>query len=105
MSTFGVPKGVCSAMDALAHRFQWGTKHHYLVLKSYESLLKPRENEDMDFKCSIDVSTILLSKLGWKLAKGDDGLWVHVLKAKYLRGESFLSASKGVQIPQFGEVS
>ncbi|KAL3644215.1 hypothetical protein CASFOL_012147 [Castilleja foliolosa] len=48
-------------------------------------------SNDRGFRRMTDQNLALLSKIAWYLAINKDVLWVSVLKAKYLRGKSFLS--------------
>lgn len=84
-------------MDSLACRFWWRvktSKHHYLALKSWKFLYTPKGHGGLGVKCFTDINMVILSELKWKLVKEDDGLWVHVLKTKYLSGECFFKCKK-----------
>lgn len=43
----------------------------------------------MGFHWFKDINSIILAKLGCKLASGENSLWTCLLKAKYLKGKSF----------------
>ncbi|KAF4389627.1 hypothetical protein F8388_009760 [Cannabis sativa] len=48
-----------------------------------EYLVYPLENGGLNFKKFEDMNLALVSKLGWKLAKGEESLWTRVFCAKY----------------------
>ncbi|XP_015873962.1 uncharacterized mitochondrial protein AtMg00310-like [Ziziphus jujuba] len=79
-------------MDALIKCFWWGAKasrSHYLAFKSWGSLCQPKKAGGLGFRKFKDINIALLTKLGWKLAKGEESLWTRLLKAKYLKNKTF----------------
>lgn len=92
MSTFRVPNGVCQEMDAMIRRLWWNGNRkarRFLALKSWDDICLPKAMEGLGFRSFKLLNTALLAKLGWKLACGDEGLWVSLMKAKYLKFSSF----------------
>ncbi|KAF3437209.1 hypothetical protein FNV43_RR19962 [Rhamnella rubrinervis] len=92
MSTFRVPKGVCEDMDSIVRQFWWGSKqgkNRYLALRNWKELCKPKDVGGLGFRSFWDYNTALLSKLGWKIASGEESLWSELLKARYLRHDDF----------------
>ncbi|KAF4357579.1 hypothetical protein G4B88_024109 [Cannabis sativa] len=58
-------------------------KDRYLALTNWKTLCTPLENGGLNFKRFEDMNLALVSKLGWKLAKGEESLWTRVFCAKY----------------------
>ncbi|XP_059450878.1 uncharacterized protein LOC132181647 [Corylus avellana] len=96
MSTFLLPKSLCSQLDKAFKKFWWGfpsSKTRNLSLKSWNSICTPKVFGGLGIRRMKDVNLALISKLGWKLLTGSDSLWVSQLSGKYLQSESFLSPS------------
>jgi hypothetical protein len=96
MSTFLLPKSICSQLDKVFKNFWWGfssSKTKNLSLKSLELICTPKALGGLGMRSMKDVNLALISKLGWKLLTGLDSLWVSQLTGKYLNFESFLSLS------------
>jgi hypothetical protein len=96
MSTFLLPKSICSQLDRSFKNFWWGfptSKTRNLSLKSWNSLCIPKASGGLGFRRMKDVNLSLMAKLGWKLLTGADYLWVSQLSGKYLNSGSFLSPS------------
>lgn len=96
MSTFKVSKGICDDLDAMVRRFWWGTKssfNRFLALKPWKEICQCKERGGLGFKQFKDINSALLSKLGWLMAKGDNRLWVEVLRKKYLKGNFFFACN------------
>lgn len=101
MSTFQIPTSICNQLDTLACRFWWGKKPnqpHLLALKAWRSLCVPKQCGGLGFKQFKVINLALFSKLSWKVASQEKSLWVELVSAKYLKGESFFSykLKKGV---------
>ncbi|KAH7542921.1 hypothetical protein FEM48_Zijuj02G0126500 [Ziziphus jujuba var. spinosa] len=72
-------------LNGLVRRFYWENKPNdngYLALKAWK---------DIGFRRFKDMNLAILAKLGWKLASGEECLWKRMMKAKYLRNETFFS--------------
>ena len=91
MSTFRVPDGVCNELDALIHKFWWGTNKsgRFLALKCWDSICQPKEFGGLGFRKFRDINSALLSKLGWNLLTEENKLWISLVKAKYLKNSNF----------------
>ncbi|KAF4380050.1 hypothetical protein F8388_018174 [Cannabis sativa] len=73
-------------MDQALRKFWWmgsTEKDRYLALTNWNTLCTPLEDGDLNFKRFEDMNLALVSKLGWKLAKGEESLWTRVFCAKY----------------------
>lgn len=94
MSTFQILKDICDDLDAMVRHFWWGTKpgpKRFLALKSWKTICQSEDVGGLGFKKFQDFNLALLSKLGWLTAKGENRLWVDVLRRKYLQGRSFFA--------------
>jgi hypothetical protein len=97
MSSFLIPKSICSHLDRSFKNLWWGfssSKSRNLSLKSWNSLCIPKALGGLGLRKMKDVNLALLAKLGWKLLTGANTLWVSQLTGKYLfSSNSFLSPS------------
>jgi hypothetical protein len=96
MSTFLLPKKICSQLDKVFKNLWWGfppSKTRNLSLKSWNSICTPKALGGLGMRRMKDVNLVLISKLGWKLLTGLDSLWASQLSSKYLQTESFLYPS------------
>lgn len=96
-STYRVPAGVCSELDAMVRKFWWESQpnaNKFVALKAWKEICKPKRLGGLGFRRFKDINSTLLAKLGWKLALGVDSLWCRVLKAKYLKRNSFFEVHK-----------
>lgn len=83
MTTYKIPKTLCSKLDAIAMRFWLGVKanqKHFIAWKSWDHLCKHQEAGELGFKRFSDINSWLLSKLGWKMEKREDCMWVNQLR-------------------------
>lgn len=94
MSTFRAPTSVCNSLDSMVRKFWWGVKtgtNKTLSLKAWTKICQPKEFRGLGCRLFKEINTILLAKLGWKVAQGDEDLWVKVLFTKYLHRSSFFA--------------
>lgn len=92
MSVSLFPKHLCNKLDANFRKFWWGenSNGNSLMLKCWDSICSPKSCGGMGFRRMFDQNKALFSKITWSVASNKDILWVHLLKAKYMRGKSFL---------------
>uniref|UniRef100_A0A803PAD0 Reverse transcriptase domain-containing protein n=1 Tax=Cannabis sativa TaxID=3483 RepID=A0A803PAD0_CANSA len=67
-------------------RFWWlgnSDKSRYCALKSWNDLCQPKKCGGLGFRRMADVNVALLAKLFWLVLKGDDKMWVRILRDKY----------------------
>ncbi|XP_060969883.1 uncharacterized protein LOC133037085 [Cannabis sativa] len=93
MSTFLLPKTICSTLDKLARKFWWvgaTGKNRFLALTSWDSICLPKSYGGLGIKKFFDLNMALISKLAWGLVSGSIALWCSVFHAKYCkRGDTF----------------
>ena len=79
MSTFSLPKSLCSKLDRIFKKFWWGfpaNKTRNLSLKAWDSLSLPKDLGGLGLRKMREVNMALISKLGWKLLNNSESLWV-----------------------------
>lgn len=91
ISTFYIPKKICNDLDAATRKFWWrtNTRSKGMAMKAWSDMCKPKEAGGLGFRQFHDINLVLLSKLAWKIAEGEDTMWTKVLRTKYLKGQSF----------------
>ncbi|KAF3433898.1 hypothetical protein FNV43_RR25001 [Rhamnella rubrinervis] len=97
MSYSRFPKKVCSDMDDMVRRFWWNVKsrkQNYLASQNWTMIYKPKDLRGLGFRSFWDYNTALLAKLAWMIVRGEESLWIEILKAKYLRGGSYFNYQK-----------
>ena len=95
MSSFKLPKSICSKIDAKLRDFFWGfiDSGHHMYPKAWDSLCKPKSAGGLGFRRAHDINNALISKLGWIIASSADKPWANLLQSKYLRGRPFLTST------------
>lgn len=92
MTTFKLPSRVCKDLDRAPKRFWWASNSNsgiYLALKAWDDICKHKNQRGLGFRRFNDYNLALLSKLAWKLGSGKDFLWSRVMRAKYLKEQTF----------------
>ncbi|XP_028089245.1 uncharacterized protein LOC114289680 [Camellia sinensis] len=75
----------CKALDKINRDFLWGSntvirKIHAI---SWDTVTKPKHFGGLGIRQSNLVNRVAMAKLGWRLQRDKDALWVKVLNAKY----------------------
>lgn len=97
MSCFKFPKKICNVFNSYLAKFWWGQqkdegKIHW---KSWESLIKSKQEGGMGFREFEAFNLALLAKQCWRIITNPDDFWVKMLKGLYFPNSVFLSAKKG----------
>ena len=69
-------------------RFYWageGDKQKY-HMASWPDICKPRDQGSLGIMSSKRMNIALLTRWLWRIANGDGGLWLDIIRNKYLRG-------------------
>ncbi|KAL7214682.1 hypothetical protein ACSBR1_026965 [Camellia fascicularis] len=87
MQTMKVPIRVCDDIDRLNRNFLWGDtlEHRKIHLIKWDQVCKKKEDGGLGIRRARDNNLALLTKLSWKILCDEGGLWIDVLKAKYLK--------------------
>lgn len=92
MATFKLSSTVCKNLDKLVKKFWWSSKPKgiiYMALNSWDDICIPKFLGSLGFRHFLDINVALLAKLACKIASEEDAWWIHILRAKYPRGQSF----------------
>ncbi|CAL5382784.1 unnamed protein product [Camellia sinensis] len=86
MQTLELPRKVCDEIDKLNRNFLWGDslERKKVHLVNWQQVCHKKKNGGLGIRRARDQNLALLSKLGWKLLNKEEGLWLEVLRNKYL---------------------
>ena len=96
MCTELAPAQVCQSLDSIARKFWWRVdqgKSHFLALKSWESLCKPKRLGGLGFRNFSDMNKSLVAKLGWSILTKPSSPWAKLLINKYGRRANWLEGN------------
>jgi hypothetical protein len=102
MSLYMLYEATHVEMDRVRSRFFWegvGKKRKYHMV-DWAAVCKPKEFGGLGILNTTNMNIALMLKWIWKLYQGAEGLWVDLLKAKYLGERDFFASenpSKGSQ--------
>ncbi|KAE8781070.1 Heparanase-like protein 2 [Hordeum vulgare] len=95
MGMYILPEGVHSAFDKDLARFFWqagdGRPKYHMVNWVDIFLLKDRRG--LGIPASRQMNVALMLHWVWRILQRDGGLWLQLIKAKYLRGRPLLACS------------
>uniref|UniRef100_A0A453M2T1 Reverse transcriptase zinc-binding domain-containing protein n=1 Tax=Aegilops tauschii subsp. strangulata TaxID=200361 RepID=A0A453M2T1_AEGTS len=77
-------------------RFFWAgpdNRQKYHMVK-WSEVCKPKDQGGLGVISSKRMNIALLSKWLWRIEAGDGGLWLQIIRAKYLRGQPLAFASR-----------
>ncbi|XP_031099806.1 uncharacterized protein LOC116004005 [Ipomoea triloba] len=116
MQTAVLPAGVCAEIEKCTRRFIWegnmseGTQNK-LSLVNWDTVTKPKVAGGLGIFKVHEMNMAFMAKLGWRLQKERDTLWVRTLTTKYsesgchsragVRRGSFSNAWKGILAAQY----
>ena len=87
MQTMALPMSVCKSFDKMNRDFIWrdtgNTKRIHLV--NWDTVCKNKKQGGLGVRKTHDNNLAILTKLGWKIMKKDNSLWVKVMRSKYFR--------------------
>ena len=90
MQTTVLPAGLCEDIDKIIRRFLWGYNnsnkkiHHVSWLK----VCCPKSEGGLGIKPTRLVNQAFMIKLGWRIIKNPQALWVRIITAKYIQGNT-----------------
>ena len=101
MSFYSLHESLHKEIAKIQSRFYWAGEHdkqkYHMV--SWSDICKPREQGGLGIMCSKWMNIALLSRWLWRIAQGQGGLWLDIIRNKYLRGQplAFCQKSGGSQ--------
>ena len=88
MQTIKLPSEICANLDKINRNFLWGStdekKRMHLV--NWDMVCMPKKRGGLGIKKMKMMNQSLLAKAGWRISQKENGLWAHILRAKYLKG-------------------
>ena len=107
MGFYLLPKSVHKWMDSLRGKFFWqGAKEEFKYhMASWDSVSRPKDKGGLGIINTKLMNECLLVKWIWKIMKGADETWFHLLKAKYMRTGDFFLAPRVWVLPNSGRGS
>jgi hypothetical protein len=103
MSLYLLYDATHAAFDKVRSRFFWeevGPKHKYHMV-DWATVCKPKEYGGLGILNTRRMNIALMLKWIWKLYQNAEGLWVDLLKAKYLGNNELFSAAVPRKCSQF----
>lgn len=91
MSLYMFPEGAHADMDKFQSRFFWqgeADKQKYHMVK-WQDICMPKDKGGLGITSTRRMNLCLMTKWIWRIVRGDGGLWLDLIRAKYLRGQSF----------------
>ena len=88
MGLYILPEGVHGSFDRELSRFFWqaanGRQKYHMV--KWADICAPKEVGGIGILATRRMNEALMLKWVWRILRGDGGLWLQLVKAKYLRG-------------------
>ncbi|KAE8799374.1 retrotransposon unclassified [Hordeum vulgare] len=95
MGMYILPEGVHNAFDKELARFFWqagdGRPKYHMV--KWADICLPKDRGGLGIPASRLMDVALMLRWVWQILQGDGGLWLQLIKAKYLRGRPLLACS------------
>lgn len=97
MQVFLWSSGLAAKLDKLSRDFFWGFKNdgqRHLYLKAWSQLCLPKKDGGLGLRRFHHINLAFVSKIGWQLISSNDGIWINLIRAKYLRELKSLDMQK-----------
>ena len=87
MQTIWLPQSTCEALNKLNRNFLWGSTAEKckVHLVRWEKVIHSKKQGGLGIRDARIVNVVELAKLGNKIACGNNSMWAHVLRNKYLK--------------------
>lgn len=92
MSYFLLPKKVYKNFDGIHRRFLWDKDEPGQV--GWDIVYRPKAARGLGIRKSYVANLSLIAKLGRRIIVQPDHFWVQIMRAKYLRKQSFFEVRK-----------
>ncbi|KAG8375096.1 hypothetical protein BUALT_Bualt10G0064800 [Buddleja alternifolia] len=95
MATYLLPRNLSTNLDRIMMRFWWGAEPDKspMALKNWDSICLPKDFGGLGLRKMHDANLAMMAKITWKVAVGQDEVWVKMFQARYLRNTNFLEFS------------
>lgn len=97
MQVFLWPKQLTTKLDSLTRDFFWGFSSdcgRRLYLRSWSSICCPLTEGGLGLRKFHTINLAFIAKLGWQILTRTPGIWVNLIRARYLRGRRSLDLHK-----------
>ncbi|XP_021770766.1 uncharacterized protein LOC110734956 [Chenopodium quinoa] len=93
MQTTLLPNAVLEELERSCRRFLWNKvdKAHYLPRTSWDKVCLPLGLGGLGMRNLKNWNLVFMDKLGWRIIKEPDKLWVKILHARYFKRSTFLN--------------
>ncbi|XP_030478322.2 uncharacterized protein LOC115695396 [Cannabis sativa] len=96
MSSFKVPKSICSKIQSLIAKFWWGSQGtNKIHWKNWDSISVSKFFGGLGFRILSSHNQALLAKQAWRTWNDRNSLLHSVLKARYFKNSDFMNAPSG----------
>lgn len=96
MEMYLLPEGVHANFDKELSRFFWmandGHEKYHMV--KWADIFSPKELGGLGIVSSRHMNMALMLRWVWRILTDDGGLWLQLIKAKYLRGRPLLACER-----------
>uniref|UniRef100_A0A8I6X3U8 Reverse transcriptase domain-containing protein n=1 Tax=Hordeum vulgare subsp. vulgare TaxID=112509 RepID=A0A8I6X3U8_HORVV len=96
MGLYILPESVHSSFDKELARFFWqagdGRPKYHMV--KWADICLPKDRGGLGILASRRMNVALMLRWVWRITRGDRGLWLRLLEAKYLQGIPLLACSR-----------
>uniref|UniRef100_A0A453N6X2 Uncharacterized protein n=1 Tax=Aegilops tauschii subsp. strangulata TaxID=200361 RepID=A0A453N6X2_AEGTS len=106
MSFYSLPETLHHEIGSIQEHFFWageGDKQKYHMVR-WPDVCKPRNQGGLGIMSSKRMNIALLTRWLWRIANGEGGLWLQIIRNKYLRGQP-LAFARGREAPNSGNPS
>ena len=91
MQCFQLPTGVTNNIDRINREFFWKKNNtdKGLPLIAWDRVCKPKESGGLGLRKTAAVNKAFQCKLAWKIVTNQNGIWVSIMRDKYLKQQEF----------------
>ena len=99
MNCFKLTKSNNEDLDKINRKFLWapnlGCKEAKgFPLVAWNEVCRPKFEGRLEIKRNVDVNNATISKLGWRILKDKDCVWIRIMRDKYVKENNFFSIQK-----------
>lgn len=85
MQSMLLPVGVIQSIEKLIRSFLWGSSegNRKTHLVNWDTVTLPKANGGLGIRRLEEMNHAFLAKLGWRILRDENSLWIQIVKAKY----------------------